>query len=329
MRRQVGWLALSLAAGWFAASGVGDAMAQAYPSRPITLLVPAAAGGPTDAVSRMIAESMSRTLKVQVVVENVGGAGGTIGMARVAKAAPDGYTVSVWHIAQATAPTLYDNLRYNVIDDFDSIGRIADVPMTLVGKANLPPKTAVELIAWVKQNRKTATYAHAGVGSASHLCALMFMSALDVKLTAVSYRGTGPAMTDLLGGQFDMMCDQTTTTTAQIREGKIKGYAATTGRRLAVLPDLPTLQEAGLPGFEVTAWHAMWAPRGLPAEVSARLSGALQAALKDPKVVERLVALGAVPVSEDQATPRALSAHLKAEVAKWSPVIKASGEKGT
>jgi tripartite-type tricarboxylate transporter receptor subunit TctC len=216
-----------------------------------------------------------------------------------------------------------------VITDFDSIGRIADVPMTIVGKANLAPKTAAELISWVKQNQKTATYAHAGVGSASHLCALMFMSALDARMTAVSYRGTGPAMTDLLGGQFDIMCDQTTTTAAQIREGKIKGYAATTRQRLAVLPDLPTLDEAGLKGFEVTAWHAMWAPRGLPAEVSKRLTGALQAALKDPKVTERLVALGAVPVTQELATPQALAAHLKAEVAKWSPVIKASGEKGT
>jgi tripartite-type tricarboxylate transporter receptor subunit TctC len=320
--------AVTLAACWLAV-GASDAIAQAYPSRPITLLVPAAAGGPTDAMARMVAESMGRTLNTQVVVENVGGAAGTIGMARVAKAPADGYTVSVWHIAQATAPTLYDNLRYNVINDFDSIGRIADAPMTIVGKAKLEPKNATELIAWVKQKKAAATYAHAGIGSAAHLCSLMFMSALDAQMTAVSYRGTGPAMTDLLGGQFDLMCDQTTTTAAQIKEGKIKGYAATTRQRLAVLPDLPTLDEAGLKGFEVTAWHAMWAPRGLPAEVSQRLTGALQAALKDPKVAERLVALGAIPVPPQQQTPEALAAHLKAEVAKWSPVIKASGAKGT
>ena len=323
------WLTLPLAAGLFAVAGAPQALAQAYPSRPITLIVPAAAGGPTDAMARMIAESMGRTLNTQVVVENVGGAAGTIGMARVAKAPADGYMVSVWHIAQATAPTLYDNLRYNVINDFDSIGRIADVPMTIVGKANLEPKNATELIAWVKQKNKAATYAHAGVGSAAHLCSLMFMSALNVQMTGVSYRGTGPAMTDLLGGQIDLLCDQTTTTAAQIKEGKIKGYAATTRQRLAVLPDLPTLDEAGLKDFEVTAWHAMWAPRGLPAEVSKRLTDALQAALKDPKVTTRLVALGAVPVPLLEATPEALAAHLKAEVAKWSPVIKASGEKGT
>lgn len=307
--------------------GIERASAQDFPSRPITLIVPAAAGGPTDAVSRLVAESMGRTLGQQVVVENVGGAGGTIGMARVSKSLADGYMVTVWHIAQATAPTLYDNLRYNVIDDFDSIGRIADVPMTVVGKAGLEPKTAKELIAWIKQKKAVVTYAHAGIGSASHLCALMFMSAIDTQMTGLSYRGTGPAMTDLLGGQFDVMCDQTTGTTAQINDGKIKGYAATTMARLKVLPDLPTLDEVGLKGFEVAAWHAMWAPKGLPADVQKKLNAALQAALKDPKVIERLAALGTEPVKPEQATPEALTAHLKAEVAKWSPVIKASGAK--
>ena len=323
------WLTSSIALGMLAAAGATQALAQTYPSRPITVLVPAAAGGPTDAMARLIAESMGRTLGTQMVVENIGGAAGTIGMARVAKAAPDGHTVAVWHIAQATAPTLYDNLRDNVINVFDSIGRIADAPMTIVGKPNLEPKNATELIAWVKQKNKAATFAHAGVGSAAHLCSLMFLSALGTQATAVSYRGTGPAMTDLLGGQIDLLCDQTTTTAAQIKEGKIKGYAATTRERLAVLPDLPTLDEAGLKGFEVTAWHAMWAPRGLPAEVSHKLVAALQAALKDPKVTERLDALGAIPVPPQQQTPDALAAHLKAEVAKWSPVIKASGAKGT
>ena len=223
---------------------------------------------------------MGRTLGQQIVVENVGGAGGTIGMARVAKAAPDGYTLAVWHIAQATAPALYDNLRYNVINDFDSIGRITDVPMTIVGKSTLEAKDIGELLAWVKQKQADVTYAHAGVGSASHLCALMFMSALDIKMTAVSYRGTGPAMNDLLGGQFDMMCDQTTGTTNQIKQGKIKGYAATTPARLAVLPDLPTLDESGVKGFEVSAWHAMWGPKGMPAEVVEKLTKALQTALQ-------------------------------------------------
>jgi tripartite-type tricarboxylate transporter receptor subunit TctC len=303
------------------------ATAQTYPARAINLIVPAAAGGPTDAVARLVAESMSRTLGQQVVVENVGGAGGTIGMARVAKSAPDGYMISVWHIAQATAPALYGNLQYSVIDNFDSIGRIADVPMTVVGKSTLEAKNIKELIAWIKEKKAAITYAHAGIGSASHLCALMLMSAIDTQMTAVGYRGTGPAMADLLGGQFDVMCDQTTGTTEQIKGGKIKGYAATTKERLSVLPQLPTLDESGLKGFEVTAWHAMWAPKGLPKDVADKLSGALTVALKDPKVIERLAQLGAEPVKPEQQGPAALAAHLKAEVAKWSPVIQAAGVK--
>jgi tripartite-type tricarboxylate transporter receptor subunit TctC len=300
----------------------------AYPARPLTIVVPAAAGGPTDAMARLIGETMGRSLGQQIVVENAGGAAGTIGMARVARAAADGYTLAVWHIAHAIAPALYDNLRYNVIDDFDSIGRIADVPMTIIGKASFEPKSIADLIAWVKQRQTAVTYGHAGIGSASHLCSLMFMDALRIKMTALSYRGTGPAMTDLLGGQFDMMCDQTTTTTNLIKEGKIKGYAATTRTRLAVLPDLPTLAESGLKDFEVTAWHAMWAPKGLPADVATKLNAALQAALKDPRVIERLATLGAEPVPMELATPAALKAHLTVEVAKWGPVIKAAGARG-
>jgi tripartite-type tricarboxylate transporter receptor subunit TctC len=323
MFNAAGRVAAALFIGLFAAT---QANAQ-YPTRAINLIVPAAAGGPTDAVARLVAESMSRTLGQQVVVENVGGAGGTIGMARVAKSAPDGYMISVWHIAQATAPSLYPNLQYNVIDNFDSIGRIADVPMTVVGKSTLDAKNIKELIAWIKEKKTAITYAHAGIGSASHLCALMFMSAIDTQMTAVGYRGTGPAMADLLGGQFDVMCDQTTTTTEQIKGGKIKGYAATTRQRLSVLPELPTLDESGLKGFEVSAWHAMWAPKGLPKDVADKLTGALSAALKDPKIIERLAQLGAEPVKPEQQGPAALSAHLKAEVAKWSPVIQAAGVK--
>jgi tripartite-type tricarboxylate transporter receptor subunit TctC len=310
------------------AAGSDRGAAQGYPDRSVTIIVPAAAGGPTDTVGRLIGESMSRTLGQQFVVENVGGAGGTIGMARVAKAAPDGYTLAVWHIAQATAPALYDNLKYHVVNDFDSIGRITDVPMTIVGKADLEAKNIGELLAWVKQKQEGVTYAHAGIGSASYLCALMFMSSLKVKMTAVSYRGTGPAMNDLLGGQFDMMCDQTTGTTNQIKNGKIKGYAATTSARLAVLPELPTLDESGLKGFEVSAWHAMWGPKGMPADVVDKLTKALQTALQDGKVIERLASLGTEPVKLDQATPAALKAQLTSEVAKWGPVIRAAGAKG-
>ncbi|HEY4139864.1 MAG TPA: tripartite tricarboxylate transporter substrate-binding protein [Pseudolabrys sp.] len=328
MLKAAGRIAAAVSLCLFAATQAQTPAHAQYPTRAINLIVPAAAGGPTDAVARLVAESMSRTLGQQVVVENVGGAGGTIGMARVAKSAPDGYMISVWHIAQATAPSLYTNLQYNVIDNFDSIGRIADVPMTIVGKSTLDAKNIKELIAWIKEKKLAITYAHAGIGSASHLCALMFMSAIDTQMTAVGYRGTGPAMTDLLGGQFDVMCDQTTTTTEQIKGGKIKGYAATTKQRLGVLPELPTLDESGLKGFEVSAWHAMWAPKGLPKDVADKLSGALTTALKDPKVIERLAQLGAEPVKPEQQGSAALSAHLKAEVAKWSPVIQAAGVKG-
>jgi tripartite-type tricarboxylate transporter receptor subunit TctC len=249
-------------------------------------------------------------------------------MMRVARSAPDGYTLAVWHIAQAVAPTLYDNLRYNVIEDFDSIGRITDVPMTIVGKSGLAPRNIAELLAWVRQKQTAATYAHGGIGSVAHLCGLMFLHAAGAQMAAVSYRGTGPAMNDLLGGQFDLMCDQTTTTVNPIKDGRIIGYAVTTPARLAVLPDLPTLDEAGLKGFEVTAWHAMWAPKGLPAPVVEKLTAALKVALKEPKVIERFASLGIEPVAMALATPDALKAHLEAEVAKWGPVIAAAGVKG-
>jgi tripartite-type tricarboxylate transporter receptor subunit TctC len=308
--------------------GASAAVAQDYPSKPIKLVVPLAAGGGIDFTARATAQRLSEVIGQQVVVENIGGAGGTIGMARVSKAAADGYTIAVWHIAHSTAPSLYDNLKYNVVDDFDHIGRITDVPMTLVGKTALEAKNIAEFLAWLKAKGTAVTYGHAGIGSASHLCALLLMSATGTQLTPLAYRGTGPAMNDLVGGQFDMMCDQTTGTTNQIKEGKIKGYAATTPKRLSVLPDLPTMDESGVKGFEASAWHAMWAPKGLPPEATTKLVAALQAALKDATVIKRFADLGTEPVSPDKVSPEALKAHLAAEVAKWSPVIKASGAKG-
>ena len=328
MQRARSLLGVALAATVALAVGGASAAAQSYPTKPITIVVPAAAGGPTDTVARLMADAMGRTLGQQVLVENIGGAGGTIGMARVAKAPPDGYTLAVWHIGQSTAPTLYENLKYNVLEDFNSIGRITDVPMTIVGKADLPIKSIGELIGWMKEKQKGVTYAHAGIGSASHLCALLLMHTLKIEMTAVAYRGTGPAMNDLLGGVFDTMCDQTTGTTNQIKTGKIKGYAATTAARLKVLPDLPTLDESGLKGFEVSAWHAMWAPKGLPKEATDKLVAALQVALKDEKVVARLAGLGTEPVAQDLATPEALKRQLVSELAKWGPVIKSAGVKG-
>jgi tripartite-type tricarboxylate transporter receptor subunit TctC len=299
----------------------------AYPAKPISLVVPAAAGGPTDTVARLVAESMGRTLGQTVIIENIGGAGGTIGMGRVAKAAPDGYTVAVWHIAQATAPALYENLRYDVVNDFDHIGRITDVPMTLVARTGVEAKTAKELVDWIRAQNGKVTYGHAGVGSASHLCTLVLMKELGLRMEGVGYRGTGPAMNDLVGGQFDVMCDQTTNTTNQIKEGKIKGYAVTTKAKVSSLPDLPTLDSTVLPGFEVSAWHAMWAPKGLPKDVSSKLTAALQIALKDTKVVERFASLGTEPVSQTLATPDALKSYLSGEVKRWDAVIKAAGVK--
>lgn len=299
-----------------------------FPTRPITIIVPAAAGGPTDTVARLIGESMSRTLGQTVLVENVGGAGGTLGMARVSKSAADGYTLAIWHIAHATAPALYDSIKYDVVGDFDPIGRITDVPMTLVSKLDLPPKNVTEIVAWMKANGEKAAYGHAGIGSASHLCMLVLMKELGIQMNGVPYRGTGPAMNDLLAGQFDVMCDQTTNTTNQIKEGKIKGFAVTTKTKVSSLPDLPTLDATAVKGFEATAWHAMWAPKGLPKQATDKLVPALQAALKDPKVIERFASLGTEPVPAAQATPAALESQLKAEVSRWNAVIKAAGVKG-
>lgn len=316
-----------------AAASVGAfhpaAMAQTtFPTKPVTIIVPAAAGGPTDTVARLIGESMGRSLGQTILIENVGGAGGTLGMARVSKSAADGYTLAVWHIAHATAPALYDSIKYDVVNDFDHLGRITDVPMTLVSKPTLAANNVTEYVAWIRANGEKAVYGHAGIGSASHLCMLMLMKELGVQMNGIPYRGTGPAMNDLLSGQFDVMCDQTTGTTNQIKEGKIKGFAVTTKAKVSSLPDLPTLDEGAVKGFEVSAWHAMWAPKGLPKDVSDKLVTALQAALKDPKVIERFANLGTEPVPAEQATPAALKAHLTAEVPRWGAVIKAAGAKG-
>src|SRR5882757_1244134 len=295
----------------------------AFPTKPITIIVPAAAGGPTDTVARLIGESMGRTLGQTILVENVGGAGGTLGMTRVSKSPADGYTLAVWHIAHATTPALYDSIRYDVVNDFDHLGRITDVPMTLVSKSALAANDVTELLQWIRTNSDKAVYGHAGIGSASHLCMLMLMKELGVQMNGIPYRGTGPAMNDLLSGQFDVMCDQTTGTT-----NKIKGFAVTTKTKVSSLPDLPTLDGGAIKGFEVSAWHAMWAPKGLPAEATDKLVAALQAALKDPKVIERFASLGTEPVAAELATPAALKAHLAAEVPRWGAVIKASGAKG-
>ena len=299
--------------------------AQTYPEKTVTVIVPFAAGGPTDTVARLIAQSMGNTLKQQLIIENVGGAGGTIGAARAAKAAPDGYTLFLHHIGQSTAPALYRKLSYDAVNSFEPIGLITDVPMLLVAREDFPAKDLKELLAYVKANKDKVTYANAGLGSASHLCGMLFMTAIETDLTTVPYKGTGPAMNDLLGKQVDLMCDQSTNTSSQIKSGKIKAYGVTTKTRVGSLPTIPTMNDAGLPGFEVAVWHGLYAPKGTPKPVIDALSKALKIALKDPTVKQRFEDLGTEPVAENRATPEALQAHLKAEIDKWSPIIKKAG----
>lgn len=305
---------------------MGSAAAQTdYPNRVITMIVPFAAGGPTDTVARLLAESMSQTLGQQVIVENAAGAGGTIAGARVARAKPDGYTLFLHHIGQATTSALYRKLSYDPGKDFAGIGLVTDVPMTIVGRPDLPPKDIKELIDYIKTNKDKVTLANAGLGAVSHLCGMLFQEALGTQMTTVPYKGTGPAMNDLMGSQVDILCDQTTNTTGPIQSGKIKAYAATTRERLKTLPNLPTLDEAGLKGFEVVAWHGLYAPKGTPQPILDKLANALQVALKSPRVIERFASLGTEPVPQDRVTPAALDAYLKAEIAKWKPVIEKAG----
>jgi tripartite-type tricarboxylate transporter receptor subunit TctC len=299
----------------------GNVQAQQFPDKPITMVIPFTAGGPTDTVGRIVAQAMTANLKRQVNVENVGGAGGTIGAARVARSEPNGYTIFLHHIGHATAPSLYRKLSYNAVDDFAPIGLVSDVPMTIVARKDFPAKDLKELIAYVKANKDKVTYANAGVGSASHLCGMLFMTAIETDLTTVPYKGTGPAMNDLLGGTVDLMCDQTTNTTGQIKGGKIKAYAVTTKGKVASLPDLPSAS-ATIPGFEVAVWHGLYAPKGTPKDVVDRLVDALQYALKDSTVKIRLAELGTEPVSTERGKPDALDRHLRAEITKWMPIIK-------
>ena len=249
---------LAAAALSLAASG---AAAQSYPDRTITIVVPFAAGGPTDTVTRLVAEAMSKDLGQQIIVENVGGAGGTLGAGRVASAEPDGYTLLLHHIGMATSATLYRKLAYDTLNAFEYVGLVTEVPMTIVARKDLEPTDLKSLIEYAKANKDTVTVANAGIGAASHLCGMLFMSAIQTPLVTVPYKGTGPAMTDLLGGQVDIMCDQTTNTTKQIQGGTIKAYAVTTAKRLDVLPDVPTAEEAGCPACRSASGTASTRPR--------------------------------------------------------------------
>jgi tripartite-type tricarboxylate transporter receptor subunit TctC len=268
---------------------------------------------------------MSTSLGQTVVVENKPSAGGILAPEQVKNSKADGYTILIHHVGMATTPALYRKLRFNPLTDFDYIGLINDVPMTLVGKHNLPANNFKELRSYIEKNKDKMSLANAGIGAASHLCGMLFMSAIHTELLTVPYKGTGPAMNDLVGGQVDLMCDQTTNTTSQIKGGKIKVYGVTSLKRVPSLPDVPTLDEQGLKGFEVGIWHALYGPKGMPKPVLDKLVAALQDTVKDESVKKRFADLGATTYPPEKATPEALQAHLKAEIDKWGPLIKKAG----
>ena len=299
--------------------------ADAYPNKPITLVVPFSAGGPTDAVARLIAVPMGKDLGQTVIVENTVGAGGTIATTRVARAAPDGYILYLHHMGMATAPALYKKLPFDPMKDFEYIGQVVDVPMVLLGRKNFPANNFKELEAYIKVNKEKVTIANAGPGSVSQLCGLLLMSREGVELTTVPYKGTGPALTDLLGGQVDLLCDQTTQTVPYIKDNLVKAYGVTTLKRLPGLSSIPTLDEQGLKGFEVKAWHGLYAPKGTPPEVLAKINKALRVALNNPAVKARLGESNIEVVPMSKVTSESLKNQLDSEINKWGPVIRKAG----
>ncbi|MBT8584500.1 tripartite tricarboxylate transporter substrate binding protein BugD [Polynucleobacter paneuropaeus] len=299
--------------------------ADAYPNKPITLVVPFSAGGPTDAVARLIAVPMGKDLGQTVIVENTVGAGGTIATTRVARAAPDGYILYLHHMGMATAPALYKKLPFDPMKDFEYIGQVVDVPMVLLGRKNFPANNFKELEAYIKVNKEKVTIANAGPGSVSQLCGLLLMSREGVELTTVPYKGTGPALTDLLGGQVDLLCDQTTQTVPYIKDNLVKAYGVTTLKRLPGLSNIPTLDEQGLKGFEVKAWHGLYAPKGTPPEVLAKINKALRVALNNPEVKARLGESNIEVVPMSKVTSESLKNQLDSEINKWGPVIRKAG----
>lgn len=307
------------------ASGLaGPATAQNFPTKPLTLIVPFAAGGPSDVIARLLGDHMGRTLGQQVVVENVAGAGGTAGAKRLAAAAPDGYTLLIHHLALAAAPSLYENLGYDTKTAFAPVGLVNTGPMVMAGKAALAPADGKAFFTYAKANADKLTVAHAGVGSNSHLCAVLLSQALSAKFAQVAYRGTGPAMNDLVAGQVDILCDQSTTAVPQIESKKIKAFAVTSPDRLDVLKDTPTTAELAVK-LDMTIWHGLYAPKGTPAAALDKLNGALRAALADKTVIERFQAVGTKPFPQAEWTREAHGARFAAEVDKWAATLKAAG----
>jgi tripartite-type tricarboxylate transporter receptor subunit TctC len=307
----------------------GQAAAQDYPSKPVTMVVPFAAGGPTDKAARDLAEAMRKTMPgVNFVIENVAGAGGTLGVTKVAKAANDGYTLLFFHIGMATTPAMYRNLTYKPLEDFEYLGLASENPMTVIGRANLPANNYAELMKWMQDNQGKINLAHAGLGSAAHLCGLLFQQGVKIDMTTIPYKGTNPAMTDIVGGQVDLMCDQTTNTSPQIEGGKVKGFAVTTLQPLTTpaLSKMPTLDSQGLKGFNVAIWQGLYAPKGTPKAVTEKLNAALKAATKDPQFVKAQESLGASVVSDGRVNPAEHKKFVEAEMNKWGVAIKAAGQ---
>jgi tripartite-type tricarboxylate transporter receptor subunit TctC len=299
--------------------------AEGYPDRPITLIVPFAAGGPSDTIGRLVADHLGRSLGQQVVVENVGGAGGTLGAERAAKATPDGYTLLTHHGALAAAPALYSNLRYDSKTAFEPLGLVNTGPMVLLSKKALETKDAKELFTWLKAQGNKATVGFAGVGSNSYICATLLQQLLGVKLAMVPYRGTGPAMIDLVAGQIDVLCDQATTAVPQIQGGTVKAYAVTSSERLASLKDVPSAKEAGLPEFSVTIWNGLYAPKGVPKEVVDKVNAAIGKMVTDATVLDRFAATGTTPFPTDMRSPAEHQKWLTSEFARFEAMFKAVG----
>jgi tripartite-type tricarboxylate transporter receptor subunit TctC len=303
----------------------GPAASQSFPTHPITMVIPFAAGGPTDLLGRAVAQAMSETIGQTILVENRPGAGGTLASAAVARAQPDGYTVLLHHIGMSTAPALYRKLNYNPLQSYEYIGQVADVPMTVIAKPSFQPTTPAEFISYMKTNGSKVNIAHAGLGAASQLCGMLLQQAIGAEATTVPYQGTGPAMTGLMGGQVDVMCDQTMQTLPYIQSKRVKFYGVTTKDRLKQLPDAPTMREAGLKDFEVVVWHGIYAPKGTPPAVTGKLNEALRVALKQPALTKRLDDLGVQIVAPELQTPKGLQDKLGAEINRWGPLIRAAG----
>lgn len=317
-------LALGIALVGCSSGGGGGGDAASYPDDTIEIVVPFAAGGPTDTVTRIVAEPMGEELGQQVVVQNVEGAGGTVGAGEASQADPDGYTALLHHIGMSTAPSLYADLNFDPVEDFEPVGLVTEVPMTIISRPGLGPSDMDELVEYIEENEGSVTLAHAGVGSASNLCGLLLEEALGVDVQEVPYDGTGPAMTDILGGQVDVMCDQTTNTASQITSGAVDVYAVTTPERVEVFPDIPTAQEEGV-DLEVSVWHGLYLPAGTPEEIVETLRASLESALADQAVIDALADLGTAPVAADQVTPDALSTRLQEQIDLWAEVLPEPG----